>query len=55
MNIIDKVKQGYVTASEAARLKNVSRQAIHKVIKRKRLRTYEFYGLLLVKKSDLGI
>lgn len=43
----------WITQSEAARIRRVSRQAIAALIRRKRLRTLEIAGYVLVHKGDV--
>jgi len=43
----------WITQAEAARLRQVSRQAIHRLIERGKLSTLEVAGNRLVKRSDV--
>jgi len=43
----------WITQSEAARLRGVSRQAINKLAKAGKVRTLEFAGVVLVHKQDI--
>lgn len=43
----------WITQAEAARLRGVSRQAIAKLVKKGRLRTFRIGGYTLVNRSDV--
>ena len=45
--------QDWISQSEAARLRGVSRQAIFKLVKKGHLRTLEIGGYVLVNRSDV--
>lgn len=45
--------EDWISQSEAARLRGVSRQAISKLIKKGHLRTLEVGGYILVSRADL--
>jgi excisionase family DNA binding protein len=42
-----------ITVSEAAKLRNVSRQAIHALIERERLRSVSMFGRVLLYRSEV--
>ena len=43
----------WITQAEAARLRNVSRQAINKLVKSNRIRSVDIGGAILVSKDDV--
>ena len=43
----------FVTLTEAAEMRGVSRQAIHKLVKLGRLRSREMFGRVLIYRSDV--
>ncbi|MCS6244492.1 MAG: helix-turn-helix domain-containing protein [Opitutus sp.] len=45
--------ENWISQSEAARLRDVSRQAISKLVQAKRLRTFSFGGHIFVSKADV--
>jgi excisionase family DNA binding protein len=45
--------EDWITQAEAARIRKVSRQAIHKLVRDSRLRVVDFGGVVLVNKSDV--
>jgi predicted DNA-binding protein (UPF0251 family) len=45
--------EDWITQAEAARMRNVSRQAINKLVKESRLRVIDICGVTLVNKADL--
>jgi len=53
-NILKNINpEDWITQADAARIRKVSRQAINKLVKEKRLRTIDFGGVVLVNKSDI--
>lgn len=49
----EKVTHNWITQSEAARIRGVSRQAINKLIKKGRLKTMEVGSIIFVDKSEI--
>lgn len=53
-NILKNINpEDWITQAEAARIRNVSRQAIHKLVRDSRLRVVDFGGVVLINKSDV--
>lgn len=52
-NITEATAEEWISQAEAARIRGVSRQAIGRLIKRKRLRTLKIGGRLLVRRKDV--
>ena len=52
-NLSNIIPEDWVTQAEAARIRKVSRQAIHKLVRDGRLRTIDFGGIALVSKLDV--
>jgi excisionase family DNA binding protein len=50
---IDENPNEWISASEAARLRGVSRQAIGNLVRRRRLRTLQFGGKTFVSRADV--
>lgn len=44
----------WISQSEAARLRGVTRQAIHRLVNRGKLRTYEIGGMRLVLREEVA-
>lgn len=52
-NLLNINPEDWITQAEAARVRKVSRQAIHKLVRDGRLRTIDFGGIALVSKFDV--
>lgn len=50
---LEKTMQEFVTVSEAAKLRGVTRAAIHALIKRGRLRSVDMFGRMLLYRSEV--
>ena len=48
-----KLPPDLITQAEAARLRGVTRQAIHKLVLKGRLNTYEVAGNVLIRRADV--
>jgi predicted DNA-binding protein (UPF0251 family) len=47
--------EDWISQSEAARIRNVSRQAIHKLVKSGRLRTVVIGGIIFVNRKEIEL
>jgi excisionase family DNA binding protein len=52
-NFNEAIADEWISQAEAARIRNVSRQAIGRLIKRKRLQTLKIGGRMLVRRRDI--
>jgi excisionase family DNA binding protein len=52
-SLVGESPEDWISASEAARLRGVSRQAIGSLVRRGRLRTLEFGGKIFVSRTDV--
>jgi predicted DNA-binding protein (UPF0251 family) len=51
-NLSSEAAEEWISQAEAARIRSVSRQAIGRLIKRKRLKTLKIAGRMLVRRKD---
>jgi len=52
-NLTEAAAEEWISQAEAARIRGVSRQAIGRLIKRKRLQTLKIGGRMLVRRKDV--
>jgi excisionase family DNA binding protein len=52
-NLTEATAEEWISQAEAARIRGVSRQAIGRLIKRKRLHTLKIGGRMLVRRKDV--
>ena len=52
-NLNEAIADEWISQAEAARIRSVSRQAIGRLIKRKRLKTLKIGGRMLVRRKDI--
>jgi excisionase family DNA binding protein len=50
---LENLMEQFVTVNEAAKLRGVSRAAIHALIKRERLRSFEIFGRVLLYRREV--